>query len=911
MAALPQCIGASKKLYDLRLRHKHASLLITAIYSESMVIAASLSQIQTLLQHDALVHKPQLLDTFDQALTGCRVVYGCLDEEVQALVDSPEHGSLEINQDTFKELLTQIRGQQSALSLLIQGLRMESVSDIAKLVEDNSGKLDQVVKRSRTLRQSHPRISAVPESILRREDQQEDVADAESIFRSTGFAFDDEVINSKAYRRAMATYAAHADAAPTDATSPSTAQFESFDDESTALGTMAPADYQPLPADIKKPLVSLEKTQTAAKPHTKEQCDAPPRYTRVGSNDNTLDSLERNMLPHMPSLTSKSSFLTPMRNDSVATIKTPTAHDSSHARVRSHSDSFQAHGEDRSSSPSSRPERQSRSESLGNIPDKPGAPSPTGSTGTKTASYTAYKSPPESPGLGRKPMRKALPPKHRASREILGSYHSDLEVVESQFSGLEVLEPQFSGLEVLESQFAGLEVVKPRLDVSTPRLEVSEPGLEDAKSKEAFSKPKMKISKPATQASKPVMQTPKTAMEVSKPVMEAYKPDPPNKVLENVEMHAVWTSLVEAEHKLFDRMTKFRKMFFDSVTREWPDMEKHIEVILIGERLAALHKKLLWLPMEQMLIESESAVCNSAIFETWANQAKDIYKEYCQNTPRALGALRALRLTDPKFAPFVNTLGLSIAYFGMGWEDYLKVPLVQLELYIDKLQSLVSIAATLGGSEAKKEVAQLSRAFDAVTQLRVASLKVLNAMQNREDIQSLEKRLNAPEADYLNRLVLHQAPRLLKYQGTLTMKLKCRGPWHTVHMVLLDNFLFWGKIKPSKDTSKGAADRVMLIDEVSLSVSLRHTHFQLTPHSPSPSPTSPSACPTTPTSSKNRPCSTTYPATRSSTSCSSSARVRLQSMGACSARRTRSGRSGWTISVLLLLLLRLVVGARR
>jgi hypothetical protein len=107
-------------------------------------------------------------------------------------------------------LLAQIRGQQSALSLLIQGLQMESIADIRKLVEQNSVTLDQVVKRSRTLRQSHPRV-LVPESLFNQSLSNQrantkDAADAESIAKSVEFTFDDEVINSRAYRRAMALY---------------------------------------------------------------------------------------------------------------------------------------------------------------------------------------------------------------------------------------------------------------------------------------------------------------------------------------------------------------------------------------------------------------------------------------------------------------------------------------------------------------------------------------------------------------------------------------------------------------------------------------------------------------------------------------------------------------------------------
>jgi hypothetical protein len=427
---------------------------------------------------------------------------------------------------------------------------------------------------------------------------------------------------------------------------------------------------------------------------------------------------------------------------------------------------------------------------------------------TDTSSYVAYKPPQESPGITRKPLRKPLPRSNRASREILSEYYPGLEVVESQFSQPEVVEP------VRKMSEPGQEVLKPKLEVSkfTPdapshQRRVSEAGLEVAK-------PRLEVSDPGLEVVRPDMAS-------SKPKSNDSKPSISHKSLESVEMHEVWTSLVDAESKLFDRLTKFRKMFYDNVIRQWPDMEKSLDVILVGERLAALHKKLLWLPMEQELIESDSAVCDPAIFETWASQTHDTYNEYCTSIPRTLGALRGLSSQDPKFAPFVNTLGLSIAYFGMGWEDYLKVPLLQLDLYVTQLQCLIDMAATLGGAAAKKEESDLSRALNAVTEFRATTWKVLNETQNRDDITSLEKRLHVPNPDYLDRLILHEAPRLLKHQGSLTMKLKGRGAWFTVHMVLLDNFLFWGKVKPLKD-SKAAGDRVVLVDEVSL-IPLPHT----------------------------------------------------------------------------------------
>ncbi|KAF1998944.1 hypothetical protein P154DRAFT_494696 [Amniculicola lignicola CBS 123094] len=169
VAVIPKCIKSAKDLYDLRERYKDASVLITAIYSESMVIAACLSQIHNLLQRDALnSKKSELHDTLEKAVAGCKAVYESLEHEVSVLGPKASHGSLRfvdrtkvmLKEETLKELLQQIRGQQSALSLLIQGLQMESISDIRRLVHENSVALEQVVQRSNT-----PQISYIQPSI--------------------------------------------------------------------------------------------------------------------------------------------------------------------------------------------------------------------------------------------------------------------------------------------------------------------------------------------------------------------------------------------------------------------------------------------------------------------------------------------------------------------------------------------------------------------------------------------------------------------------------------------------------------------------------------------------------------------------------------------------------------------------
>lgn len=117
-----------------------ASVIITSIYSETSIITTSLARIQTLIDRHPevvcshLTSQPQLLTTFDIALTGCKVIATYLESELRKLSGGTNNGSADVdrsarakfvlNEDTLKELLQSIRGQQQALTLLIQAIQM-------------------------------------------------------------------------------------------------------------------------------------------------------------------------------------------------------------------------------------------------------------------------------------------------------------------------------------------------------------------------------------------------------------------------------------------------------------------------------------------------------------------------------------------------------------------------------------------------------------------------------------------------------------------------------------------------------------------------------------------------------------------------------------------------------------------
>lgn len=131
-----RCVTVARELSALRDKYKHASLTISAICSESAVVNAALCKLQDLFDdtHDGeaferFQSRPDLAAACDTALTGCTLLYSCLNDEVRSLqVASETAGGLSRTQkaktlwkeDTMKELLQQIRGQTAALNLLLQ-----------------------------------------------------------------------------------------------------------------------------------------------------------------------------------------------------------------------------------------------------------------------------------------------------------------------------------------------------------------------------------------------------------------------------------------------------------------------------------------------------------------------------------------------------------------------------------------------------------------------------------------------------------------------------------------------------------------------------------------------------------------------------------------------------------------------
>ncbi|KAL5121604.1 hypothetical protein ACEQ8H_000290 [Pleosporales sp. CAS-2024a] len=689
-----------------------------------MVMAASLSQVQTLLHKDTLRSKRQLLDTFDRALTGCRVVYACLEEEVRDLVAQTHADELTFKdrarflwkEETFKELLTQIRGQQSALSLLIQGLQMESITDIKKLVQENSVTLDQVVKQSRTLRQKHPGLR-VPESLFQNTHTAGDAADAESIIKSTHFTFDDDVVHSKAYRRAMELYI-------------SATKFDPPTISAVEINQDSRLDFEPSPQDATDgrhlPLVVDGITAavfTREDPHP-ESPQLEPQLsvdTAVVQEDceSIFESIKKDYLPYMPLTITPRPFLGSLRANSsehvIAEIMAPLMQTPMPSLSEDH---------------------------VPCIDETPPPLPPRRSGGTI-----------QHPSI-------AVPGPSRAFTE-----YSESTINTS----------------IATSAFSNVSIPSSITHESTD----------------------YNHAMPHSVVQNALSLRKRTSNDITASVSHIFpKFDSSGSMLSlrNAQMHEVWQSLIIAEQSYHESMFRLRNTFYDNVLRQWP--------LLRGPSRRYRH---VFLPvMEQQISDSEEAVCDPNIFGRWVNQVYKSYREYCQCMPHTSSSLRTTQAADPKFGPFVNTLGLSLVWFGMGWEPHLKLPMMQIELYINKLKSIICIAEASHRPAVSSHPERLKSAVAAVEWLQSHMSTVLQKAEQKEEIQSLEKRIKTLNNTILSRLHLRDSKRRVSYQGPMVIKLKSQGTWQSVHVMLLDNFLLWGKVKRHK---VGKRDRILVYDD--------------------------------------------------------------------------------------------------
>ncbi|KAG5769181.1 hypothetical protein H9Q72_003524 [Fusarium xylarioides] len=209
------CLSTCKKLHDLAGEYEDVPTTIAMICSESTVISMGLSELQSKILHrddlaQAWASRTDILNVFEVALTGCMIVFSCLEAETRNLKLK--------NPGVFAKL-------------------KDTLSSIQKDIREHTRQIKATAAESKSLQSRIPSIKVESQSIF------DGDTSRLSLFETTSniapseldFQFDELVINSSAYRRAFAK--AHAEnqeshklvedqAADTDSATPKGVKFD-------------------------------------------------------------------------------------------------------------------------------------------------------------------------------------------------------------------------------------------------------------------------------------------------------------------------------------------------------------------------------------------------------------------------------------------------------------------------------------------------------------------------------------------------------------------------------------------------------------------------------------------------------------------------------------------------------------
>ncbi|KAF4332439.1 GTPase-activating of the rho rac family (LRG1) [Fusarium beomiforme] len=185
------------------------------ICSESTIISIGLSELQMkILRRDDLAQawasRTEIWTAFETALTGCMVVFSCLEAETRSLRSKNPGVWAKLkfiwNQDRLKELLVALRGQQSSITFLLKLLELDTLTNIQKGLQQNESNIKLAALEAQSL-QSRSR-SVKSNSIFDSDTSKLSFFEMEVVSgvapSELDFEFDDLVINSHAYRRAFA-----------------------------------------------------------------------------------------------------------------------------------------------------------------------------------------------------------------------------------------------------------------------------------------------------------------------------------------------------------------------------------------------------------------------------------------------------------------------------------------------------------------------------------------------------------------------------------------------------------------------------------------------------------------------------------------------------------------------------------
>jgi hypothetical protein len=160
-------------------KFQEAQRCLFMIQTECTVLAAALSQLEVLFSRPPdsrpMQYPDHALEALDLSLVGCTLTFSVLSQEIDALAAGVDDSNAKMTkgkrvkylwkEEPMNELLQQLRGQSSALTLLLKAFDSTSIDQILRIVQSGQQTFNQVKKGAASIRSAHPQ-EKYAESIL-------------------------------------------------------------------------------------------------------------------------------------------------------------------------------------------------------------------------------------------------------------------------------------------------------------------------------------------------------------------------------------------------------------------------------------------------------------------------------------------------------------------------------------------------------------------------------------------------------------------------------------------------------------------------------------------------------------------------------------------------------------------------
>ncbi|OQV00740.1 hypothetical protein CLAIMM_06199 [Cladophialophora immunda] len=178
-------VRSGKALAGIYEKYQDAQRCVFMMQTECTVLAAALSQLQmhfSTVSKSAMARYPEfVIESIDLSLVGCTLTLSVLSKEIEKLA-AADGIDIDKNkpaarlgrgkkikylwkEESMNELLQQLRGQSSALNLLLRALDSSSIDQILSILRSGQDTFHQVQRGAASIRQAHPQ-EHYAESIL-------------------------------------------------------------------------------------------------------------------------------------------------------------------------------------------------------------------------------------------------------------------------------------------------------------------------------------------------------------------------------------------------------------------------------------------------------------------------------------------------------------------------------------------------------------------------------------------------------------------------------------------------------------------------------------------------------------------------------------------------------------------------